>query len=166
MGALAVLIGVCGIALGQEPPKATHRIEDGMAQVVPEFHDPDLWIRHDLWVEAEFDSDDDGKPDRMHVAVTRPRQTETEGLKVPVIYISSPYFAGTAGSAQSLMWNVRQELGDVPPSAGGAAGDQEDRDPPDHLQGRARNLGSAWVRGRALVLAGYGTVAGVRDGRR
>ena len=29
--------------------------------------------------------------------VTRPRQTETEGLKVPVIYESSPYFAGTSG---------------------------------------------------------------------
>lgn len=115
---LAALVGVGGIALAQEqePTRATHRTTDGMAQVVPEFRDPDLWIRHDLWVEAEFDSDQNGKPDRMHVDVTRPRQTETEGLKVPVIYISSPYFAGTAGSAQSLNWNVRQELGDEPPA--------------------------------------------------
>ena len=112
---LAALVGVVGIATGQEPAGASHRIADGMAQVVPEFQDPDLWIRHDLWVEAEFDSDDDGRPDRMHVAVTRPRQTETEGLKVPAIYVSSPYFAGTAGSAQSLNWDVKHELGAEPP---------------------------------------------------
>jgi X-Pro dipeptidyl-peptidase len=115
---VAALAGPGGLASGQEPgevkPKATHRIEDGMAQVVPEFRDPADWIRHDLWVEAGFDSDEDGKPDRLHVDVTRPKQTDTEGLKVPVIYESSPYFAGTAGSAQSLMWDVRQELGAEP----------------------------------------------------
>ncbi|RUL84949.1 Xaa-Pro dipeptidyl-peptidase [Tautonia sociabilis] len=105
-----------GEAAGQqeEKAKASHRIEDGMAQEVPEFKDRGSWIRHDLWVEAEFDSDGDGKRDRMHVAVTRPGQTESEGLKVPAIYVSSPYFAGTAGDADSLMWNVRQELGAPP----------------------------------------------------
>ena len=34
----------------------------------------------------------DGSRDRMFVDVTRQRQTETEGLKVPVIYESSPYY--------------------------------------------------------------------------
>ncbi|WP_169976879.1 Xaa-Pro dipeptidyl-peptidase [Tautonia rosea] len=114
--ALAALAGFVGTAAAQEAPEAKHHIEDGMAQEVPAFSDPDLWVRHDLWVEAEFDSDDDGKPDRMHVGVTRPKQTETEGLKVPAIYVSSPYFAGTAGSAQSLMWDVRHELGAEPPA--------------------------------------------------
>lgn len=109
-------LGVAAGALGQEPGKTTHRIENGQAQVVSGFQDPDLWIRHDLWVEAEFDSDNDGKPDRMHVAVTRPRQTATEGLKVPVVYISSPYFAGTAGLANEMMWNVKHELGQPPPA--------------------------------------------------
>ncbi len=113
--ALTALVGLVGSLPAQEPARATHRIADGMAQVVPAFQDPDLWIRQDLWVEAEFDSDHDGKRDRLHVDVTRPRQTETEGLKVPVIYESSPYYAGTAGSAASLMWDVRQELGAVPP---------------------------------------------------
>jgi X-Pro dipeptidyl-peptidase len=102
--------------LGQEPVRAAHRFEHGQAQVVADFQDPDLWIRHDLWVEAEFDSDQDGKRDRMHVAVTRPRQTATEGLRVPAIYISSPYFAGTAGSADTLNWDVRHELGQAPPA--------------------------------------------------
>jgi hypothetical protein len=34
---------------------------------------------HRLWVETGFDSDGDGKNDRMHVDVTRPKQTDTEG---------------------------------------------------------------------------------------
>ena len=57
---------------------------DGQAQIVPAFEDEKHWIRQTLWVETEFDSDGDGKRDRMHVDVTRPRQTDTEGLKVPV----------------------------------------------------------------------------------
>ena len=58
--------------------------EDGQAQIVPAFEDAAAWIRHDLWVETEFDSDGDGKLDRMHVDVTRPSQTNTERLRVPV----------------------------------------------------------------------------------
>lgn len=88
--------------------------ENGEAQVVPEFENSDNWLRHDLWVETEFDSDGDGKNDRMHVAVTRPAQTESEGLRLPVIYISSPYFAGTAKGGQEYFWNVRHNIGDVP----------------------------------------------------
>lgn len=89
--------------------------KDGEAQIVEAFNNPEEWIREDLWVETEFDTDGDGKLDRMHVAVTRPRQTETEGLKLPVIYESSPYYAGTAGMAKGLFWNVEHELGATPP---------------------------------------------------
>lgn len=87
---------------------------DGQAQVVEAFSDPDNWIRHDLWVETSFDSDGDGQMDRMHVAVTRPKQTETEGLKLPVIYVTSPYFAGVARSVDGLFWDVKHELGARP----------------------------------------------------
>jgi X-Pro dipeptidyl-peptidase len=87
---------------------------NGLAQKIPEFEDPKNWIRHDLWVETEFDCDGDGKPDRMHVDVTRPSQTETEGLKLPVIYESSPYFAGTGSSAREYLWDIKQELNTVP----------------------------------------------------
>ncbi|QGY44009.1 Xaa-Pro dipeptidyl-peptidase [Maribellus comscasis] len=89
--------------------------KDGEAQIVPEFNDPDYWIREDLWVETEFDSDGDGKRDRMHVDVTRPRQTETEGLKLPVVYETSPYFAGTGSLDRKYLWNVKQELHTTPP---------------------------------------------------
>lgn len=90
--------------------------KDGEAQIVEAFNTPDKWIRHDLWVETEFDTDGDGKPDRMHVSVTRPYQTETEKLKLPVIYETSPYYAGTAGLVDGVMWNVKHELGEDAPT--------------------------------------------------
>lgn len=83
----------------QAPQPAKPIFVDGQAQIVPAFEDQTQWVRQTLWVETEFDSDGDGKRDRMFVDVTRPRQTETEGLKVPVLYESSPYFAGTSGNA-------------------------------------------------------------------
>jgi X-Pro dipeptidyl-peptidase len=89
-------------------------IVNGEAQKIPAFEDAGNWIREDLWVETEFDTDGDGKPDRMHVDVTRPKQTDTEGIKLPVVYESSPYFAGTAGNNREYFWNVRQELNTVP----------------------------------------------------
>ena len=85
--------------------------ENGEAQVVDAFSNEADWIREDLWVETEFDTDNDGKPDRMHVDVTRPKQTETEGLKLPVVYESSPYYAGVAGNVPGSFWDVRHELG-------------------------------------------------------
>jgi len=90
-------------------------VVDGQTQVIPEFEDPDLWIRHDLWVETVFDSDGDGRLDRMHVDVTRPRQTEIQAIKLPVIYISSPYFGGTSSTAREFFWDVRHEPGATPP---------------------------------------------------
>ena len=87
---------------------------DGQAQIVPEFADRKSWIHEHLWVETEFDSDRNGKRDRVHVDVTRQRQTETEGLHVPVVYESSPYYAGGPDNFD-IFWNVHQEIGAVPP---------------------------------------------------
>lgn len=92
--------------------KATPIFKDGEAQIVEAFSSPDKWIRHDLWVETTFDTDGDGKLDRMHVAVTRPMQTKTEGLKLPIVYVSSPYFAGVARNVNGLFWDVKHELGE------------------------------------------------------
>ncbi len=95
--------------------KALPVFKDGKAQVVEEFSNPSQWIRHDLWVETEFDSDMDGQLDRMHVSVTRPKQTDTQGLKLPIIYVTSPYFAGVAGNVPGSFWDVHQELGATSP---------------------------------------------------
>jgi len=88
---------------------------EGLAQIVPEFEDTSKWIKEDLWVETEFDTDGDGILDRMHVAVIRQEQTETEGLKLPVIYNTSPYFGGVAQDSPEIFWNVNHELGETPP---------------------------------------------------
>ncbi len=89
--------------------------KDGESQIIPEFKDTENWLRHDLWVETEFDTDGDGRLDRMHVSVTRPKHTDTEGLKLPVIYVTSPYFAGVAGDVPGVFWDVRHELGEMGP---------------------------------------------------
>lgn len=121
---------------------------DGQAQVVPGFSDPSMWIRHDLWVETEFDSDGDGRPDRVHVDVTRPRQTDAEGLKVPVVYESSPYYSGTGSVASEFFWDVQHEIGAEPPDRG-------DMPPIEHQSRRSVISNSqveAWVpRGFAVV---------------
>jgi X-Pro dipeptidyl-peptidase len=100
---------------GHDDGRAAPKFVDGQAQIVPAFSNPEDWVQHDLWVETEFDSDDDGKSDRMHVDVTRPKQTATEGLKVPVIYESSPYFSGTSSTDKRYFWSPAHELGAMPP---------------------------------------------------
>ncbi|MFP4367748.1 MAG: Xaa-Pro dipeptidyl-peptidase, partial [Bacteroidales bacterium] len=96
-------------AAGKVDDTAGPLIVDGLAQKVEAFSDQDAWMRHDLWVETEFDIDGDGQPDRVHVSVTRPPQTE-EGLKLPVVYQSSPYYAGRSSTERRYFWDVRQEL--------------------------------------------------------
>lgn len=91
--------------------KAAPVFENGEAQIVEAFNNPEDWVHHDLWVETEFDSDGDGDLDRMHVSVSRPKQTETDDLKLPIIYITSPYFAGVAQDLPGSMWDVKRELG-------------------------------------------------------
>jgi len=113
--AIATLL-VATSATAQGPAKAAPVFVNGMAQPVPAFQDTATWIRQHLWVETDFDSDRDGKKDRVHVDVTRPGQTESEGLKVSVVYGSSPYYAGT--SREFVGWDVKQEL-DAQPAARG-----------------------------------------------
>ena len=98
---------------GSAPLPPPYVIVDGQAQVVPAFADSTRWIREHLWVETEVDSDGDGRRDRVHVDVTRPGPT-AEGLQVPVVYETSPYFAGTVG-VDDIFWKVEHELGATPP---------------------------------------------------
>ena len=109
--ALALLLVAerTGAQTAQAGTAAGPVFQNGMAQVVPAFQDSSRWIRQNLWVETDVDSDRDGKPDRVHVGVTRPGETETEGLKLSVLYGSSPYFAGTARGDGN--WKVDRELG-------------------------------------------------------
>ena len=111
---ILISIVILQSSLAQSDKKAQPVFENGEAQIVPAFENPDDWIRHDLWVETEFDTDGDQRPDRMHVAVTRPKQTDSEDLKLPVVYETSPYYAGTAGFPDGMFWDVKHELGEAP----------------------------------------------------
>lgn len=113
MSLATILAASAAAAQGSAAGKAAPVFQNGMAQVVPAFQDSTTWIRQDLWVETDFDTDHDGKKDRVHVDVTRQAQTQTEGLKVSVVYGSSPYYAGTA--TDDVNWDVKQELGAPPP---------------------------------------------------
>ena len=168
--AAAVLLFAC-VALGaspydvvgqdQAPAQAQHVFADGEAQIVPAFEDKDSWIREELWVETEFDSDGDGDLDRVHVAVTRPGQTESEGLKVPVIYGSSPYYSGTSGARQYL-WDVRQELGEPSPTRTNQPAPNR-RTRPIYFGWVHRDLGTEGICSGSLGVTGHRFVRGLSD---
>ncbi|HEX6812001.1 MAG TPA: Xaa-Pro dipeptidyl-peptidase [Planctomycetota bacterium] len=108
---------LAGVLFAQEAKQETKVVPvfaDGEAQVVDAWKKQADWIQQFLWVETTFDSDGDGKMDRMHVDVYRQKQTETEGLKVPVIYETSPYFAGTGSTDLSYFWDPKHEIGAEP----------------------------------------------------
>ena len=97
--------------------------KNGESQIIPEFSSEENWIKEELWVETSFDSDNNGKLDRMHVFVTRPKQTESRELKLPVVYTSSPYnglkISTVIGQSIKLFskgrfWKVKHEIGETP----------------------------------------------------
>ncbi|WP_196790976.1 Xaa-Pro dipeptidyl-peptidase [Motilibacter aurantiacus] len=96
------------------PAPAVPTFVDGLSQAVFSTSRAD-WVTQELWVEAEVDSDFDGRKDRIHVDVTRPKETVTDGLKVPVIYEVSPYYSG---GSRVTNWGVDHEIG-FPPSTKG-----------------------------------------------
>ncbi|HET6547618.1 MAG TPA: CocE/NonD family hydrolase, partial [Solirubrobacter sp.] len=113
-GAIMVTTAFAGIA-GAAPASAAPAVPtfvNGLAQDVFS-SDSDDWISGDVWVESDFDSDGDGKLDRLHADYTLPQETATDGLKVPVVFEDSPYYAGTAPDYSN--WNVEHELGAQPP---------------------------------------------------
>jgi len=71
-------------------------VEGGLTQPVFSFSDA---IEQTLWVEAPIDTDGDGVRDRVMFQVSRPAETETHGMKVPVVMEVSPYRQGVWGAA-------------------------------------------------------------------
>ncbi|WP_440902840.1 Xaa-Pro dipeptidyl-peptidase [Actinosynnema sp.] len=83
---LALPLGVVPAAAAEEGPV----FADGEAQ--PVFSASDV-VRESLWVRAPVDSDRDGLDDEVYTEVVRQRATE-RGLKVPVVFLPSPYYSG------------------------------------------------------------------------
>jgi X-Pro dipeptidyl-peptidase len=116
LGTVATIAALTvALALGVAAPPAAAQVTgpvfiDGQAQ--PVFSaDPTTWIREELWVESQIDSDFDGKLDRIHVDVARVQETQTIGLKVPVVFEVSPYYGGFV---DVVNWNVDHEIGEPP----------------------------------------------------
>ncbi|TLW92226.1 Xaa-Pro dipeptidyl-peptidase [Saccharomonospora piscinae] len=89
LSALVVALPLAAVTAGADPvPEPV--FSDGQAQPV---FDPEDVIREHVWVGAGVDSDHDGTEDVVHAEIVRPRATD-HGLRVPVVYQASPYFAG------------------------------------------------------------------------
>ncbi|QRP44079.1 Xaa-Pro dipeptidyl-peptidase [Amycolatopsis sp. FDAARGOS 1241] len=86
----AVLVLPLGSGVAQADPPPAPVFSEGQAQPV---FDPADVVREDVWVTAPVDSDHDGQSDLVHAQVVRPKATDA-GMKVPVVYEASPYFAG------------------------------------------------------------------------
>ncbi|MFY1670558.1 Xaa-Pro dipeptidyl-peptidase [Plantactinospora sp. WMMB334] len=71
---------------GAPPPGIV--VRDGMTQPVFSLADA---VEERVWVETPLDTDHDGRRDRVVADISRPRETETAGLRVPVILEHSPY---------------------------------------------------------------------------
>jgi hypothetical protein len=84
-------------------------IRDGMLQPVAEFADTSTWIRQRVFIETNFDTDKDGRLDRIHADIVRPGAAEKAGLKVPVIMRGSPYIGPTNGSSNCGMSSTKSE---------------------------------------------------------
>ncbi|GAA3588045.1 Xaa-Pro dipeptidyl-peptidase [Klugiella xanthotipulae] len=128
------------------PAPATPTFVDGLSQAVFTKTSSE-WIRQEVWVESEVDSDGDGKNDLVHIDVTRVPETNTAGLKVPVIMEMSPYYAG--GSTVPN-WSVDHEIGSAPTSKANFAAPAAPKTSPKV----SSTFESTWVpRGFAIVHA-------------
>jgi X-Pro dipeptidyl-peptidase len=134
-------------------------VEDGMTQPVFAFEDA---IEERVYVETEVDTDHDGVLDRVAIDISRPGETATGDLKVPVIFEHSPYREDVWFDVPypSVLVDELPQNSLVRPSAATAAGGSTRRPSPD-LPG---SLDNYYVpRGYAVVL-GQSVGTGSSDG--
>ena len=82
------------LAASEQPPPWLE-VENGVTQ--PQFAFAEA-IEEVVFVETPLDTDDDGARDRIRIRISRPAETETEGIDVPVVFEHSPY-RGNFGNA-------------------------------------------------------------------
>jgi X-Pro dipeptidyl-peptidase len=96
LAVLGAVLAVPAAAQGQPPPWL--KIEDGVSQPIFSLDDA---IEESLFVESEVDSDGDGRRDRIHIRISRPGETATQGIKVPVVFEHSPYRSPEPGTIEN-----------------------------------------------------------------
>ncbi len=135
------------------------KVENGVSQ--PQFALADA-IEETLFVQTTVDSDLDGKRDRVRLKLSRPGETETQGIKVPVIFEHSPYRYNTGDAANhNVDFSVLPQEGLQPDGKNAAAATFTGASPKPDLPG---GLDNYWVpRGYAVVL-GESIGTGYSDG--
>jgi predicted acyl esterase len=113
LAAAVVAAVITAGAAARAASAAVPTFKNGLAQAVFSTNPAD-WHSGEVWVQAPFDSDGDHKFDRIHADFTAPGEVLRDGLKVPVIFEDSPYYADTA--PQYSNWAVDHELG-MPPAS-------------------------------------------------
>jgi X-Pro dipeptidyl-peptidase len=88
LAAAAALIALTAPATAAAKPPKWLKIQDGVTQ--PQFALGDA-IEETLYVQTRLDTDRDGRRDRVRIRVSRPGETETQGIRVPVVFEHSPY---------------------------------------------------------------------------
>src|SRR5262245_52254065 len=111
MKRVVVLAAALAAIVAAQANAAEPTFVNGLAQNVFSANTAD-WIRGEGWVQTNDDSDNDGKPDRIHFDITRPSETAS-GLRVPVILEASPYYARLGPNSN---WSVDLEIGATPPA--------------------------------------------------
>ena len=95
IGAALVALGATApVAAGQQPPPWL-KVENGVTQ--PQFAFENA-IEETVYVQTRLDTDADGRNDRIRIRISRPAETQTQNIKVPVIFEHSPY-RGDLGKA-------------------------------------------------------------------
>ena len=102
----SVVLLICWLMLLSRPALAEAgglRVENGMAQPIARYTDArsleytnessDL-LRFVVYVETDFDTDLDGRPDLIKTMVQLPRSAAEGAWQAPVIYEARPYIAG------------------------------------------------------------------------
>jgi X-Pro dipeptidyl-peptidase len=92
---VAFAIPVAPAAAAQEQPPPWLKVEDGVTQ--PQFALTNA-IEEIVFVETPLDTDGDGARDRVRIRISRPGETNTQGIDVPVVFEHSPY-RGPFGNA-------------------------------------------------------------------
>ena len=87
LAAAAALVALAAPATAAAKPPKWLKVQDGVTQ--PQFALADA-IEQTLFVQTRLDTDRDGKRDRVRIRVSRPGETETQGIDVPVIFEPVP----------------------------------------------------------------------------
>ena len=96
LATFAAFVAMAAPAAAAKEPPPWLKVEDGVTQ--PQFAFANA-IEEVVYVESAVDSDNDGRRDRVRIRISRPGETESQGIKVPVVLEHSPYRGNTGSLA-------------------------------------------------------------------